>query len=314
MNTTLPPERDVPPHRHAEIRAGLERAVAHRRARYAPLLTAGIAAAAVAVLVVVLAPGQRPTDDAGAATSPVTINPATTNPVTTNPVTTNPATTAPATTTGPTTKPPSASPGLTPARVDEIEQGCAAAAPHREPAVLHQYHVDPVGGDLAVLYTEHGVVECTVDGPTAAYHPSSTAVRDREWLPGPFAADAVVVSSGGDLGKARHGGTRGRIVAVGRVSAPVARVVHERLGRSAEASIANRTFVARLDHPSDLPAPGDGEPGTLTAYDAGGGVLARITGADLTDPTRCWVRPDGLVVAGRSDADPAGCLPATPWR
>ncbi|MFC6090334.1 RNA polymerase sigma factor [Saccharothrix lopnurensis] len=190
---------------------------------------------AVAVLVVVLAPGQRPTDDAGAATSPVTTdpvttNPATTNPVTTNPVTTAPARTAPATTTGPTTEPPSVSPGLAPARVGEIEQGCAAAAPHREPAVPHQYHVDPVGGDLAVLYTEHGVVECTVDGPTAAYHPSFTAVRDREWLPGPFAADAVVVSSGGDLGKARHGGARGRVVAVGRVSARHALAVNRYRG------------------------------------------------------------------------------------
>ncbi|MGW4110214.1 hypothetical protein ACWEFJ_05005 [Actinosynnema sp. NPDC004786] len=32
------------------------------------------------------------------------------------------------------------------------------------------------------------------------------------------------------------------------------------------------------------------------------------------NPTKCWVRPDGVVVAGARDLDPATCAPAVAWR
>ncbi|NUS66222.1 MAG: hypothetical protein HOQ46_21555, partial [Saccharothrix sp.] len=53
MNHALPPTRDVPPHSRARIRARLEQEVTGRRrgVRFAPLITAGVAAAAVVALV-----------------------------------------------------------------------------------------------------------------------------------------------------------------------------------------------------------------------------------------------------------------------
>lgn len=296
MNTTLPPERDLPPYRHAEIRAELQRAVAGggRRIRYAPLLTAGVAAAAVIALAVAFPPWRQGGTEVAASTTP-----------------------APTTTTAPvstTTEPPAPTIGnLPPERVAEIEQGCVDSSLRPGRAVLHQYVPGLPGGDLAVLYSDIGVLTCTVNGPTTPYNPSFHLVRDRAWLPGHLAADSVGVASGGDFGKAAHAGTPGVALAVGRVSPEVARVVYTRLGDSVEATIANGTYVARIEYPSDYVAPSDGQLGELIAYDAAGAELGRITSDDITNPARCWVRPDGLVVHGRSDSDPKTCEPASPW-
>ncbi|MFD7659923.1 hypothetical protein ACFV4N_38605 [Actinosynnema sp. NPDC059797] len=317
MSTTLPPERDLPPRRHARIRAELERAVAgRRRVRYAPLLTAGVAAAAVIGLVVVVAPWQGPVgDDAAAPPSLVTTGsaPGTTGATGPAPGTTGVSGSANTTTT--TTEAGAMSvPGLDPGRVAEVEQGCVETFQLPGPAVLHQYVADVGGGDLALLYTPDGVLECTVNGPTTPYNPAFTAVRDRAWLPGPFSADAVGVSSGGAHGKAAHWNVPGVALAVGRVSPAVARVVYEREGRSVEAEIANGTYVAHLEYPPDFVAPSDGGLGVLTAYDDRGRRLGRITSADVTDPAGCWLLPGGAALRGPAGPDSPACAPAVPWR
>ncbi|QFZ23030.1 hypothetical protein [Saccharothrix syringae] len=81
-----------------------------------------------------------------------------------------------------------------------------------------------------------------------------------------------------------------------------------------EATVANGTFVARIEYPSDFTAPADPDVGDLVAFDAAGTEPARYRGADLTHPTRCWASPAGVVVHGRHETDPAKCEPARPRR
>ena len=297
MNHALPPDRDVPPHRQARIRARLEQEVTRRAARFAPLVTAGVATAAVVALVAVLAPWQPDgADPAAASGTPVELSTTAAGPSTTA----SPATTQPEI------------PGLSPERIAEIAEGCAASAGVDGEAVLHQYVTDEVG-TLALLYTGHHMLSCTVDGPTMPYNSAMTGGFDVGWLPGEFVADQVGSSSGGDGGKPEHAGSLGYDLAVGRVTDRVAKVVYRNGGKSVQAHLANGTFVARLPHPSDWRVPeGWDQQAVLQAYDAQGALLGDWF-RDW-DRTRCWVRPDGVVVRGARDVDPATCAPAVAWR
>ncbi|MFD1146638.1 hypothetical protein [Saccharothrix hoggarensis] len=298
MNDALPPTRDLPPHRHGQIRARLEQEVAGRRrpVRFAPLITAGVAAAAVVVLVAVLAPGQR--RDAADTASSGTAQSAATEPSSAPPAT-------------PSRRTP-VIPGLSPERVAEVERGCQESTLRPGKATLHQYVTDEVG-TFALLYTASELVSCTVDGPVMAYNAAGGVVWDSGWLPGVLALDELGSASGGDGGKAEHAGIPGHDMAVGRVTGDVAKVVYEHGGRSVEARIANGTFVARLAHPSDWQAPeGWDALGVVRAYDADGALLGEWRQA--WDATKCWVRPDGVIVAGARDLDPARCHPAVAWQ
>lgn len=304
MNSTLPPARDLPPHRRARIRARLEHEVAgsRRSFRFAPLVTAGVATAAVVALVTVLAPWQQQTTQTGSATQPV-------------------ETTVATTPSG--SSPPSAQapviPGLSPERIAEIEKGCLDSMnqPGTEGwtvagATLHQYFTDEVGA-FALLYSPTVQMSCTVDGPVMPYNASSAAKLDTGWLPDVLALDSSGSASGGAGGKAEYAHELGYDMAVGRVTDKVARVVYRHGERSVEARVANGTFAARISHPADWVPPVDwDELGVVYAYDAQGGLLGewRIE----WDPTKCWVRPDGVIVAGARDLDPAKCRPALAWR
>jgi hypothetical protein len=290
LNTTLPPDRDVPPHRRAQIRATLEREVARSRrpVRFAPLITAGVATAAVIVLVTVVAPWQAPdrVDPAGDASSRPPV---------------------------PTTAPPRTSAErpvfstLSPERVAEIEAGCLQTTGIHDKAVLHQYTTDATG-TFALLYTDHAVVNCTVDGPGMPYNPGFSSGLETAWLPGDFAVDSLTSAAGGDGGKPEYAGRPGYDQAVGRVSAKVAKVTFAWGGETVEATIANGTFVARIVHASDYQIPEDRGFGDVRAYDAGGNLLETISG------DRCYTRPDDVIVLGPKDADPTTCRPAVPWR
>lgn len=296
MNTTLPPDRDVPPHRRAQIRSTLEHEVARRRSvRFAPLIAAGFATAAVIALVAVVAPWQAQdgVDTAAATTSP-------SSEATTAAPASTPSATAPVI------------PGLSPERIAEIEKGCADSTLLQGKATLYQHFTDEVG-TLALLYTDSQQLSCVVDGPAMPYNASSGMVWDAAWLPGALALDELGSGSGGADGKAEYAGQAGYDVASGRVTGQVAKVVLRVDGQSAEARIANGTFVARIAHPADWVAPeGRERAAEVMAYDAAGGLLG--TWRNDWDPGKCWVRPDGVIVAGARDLDPATCLPAVPWR
>ncbi|MEU4768718.1 hypothetical protein AB0H12_36265 [Actinosynnema sp. NPDC023794] len=296
MNHALPPNRDVPPRRRAQIRARLEQEVTggRRAVRFAPLLTAGVAAAAVVALVAVVVPSrQAGVEPAATSDTPVELS------------------TTPSAAPSSTPRQP-VIPDLSPARIAEIAKGCAESAGVDGEAVLHQYLTDEVG-TLALLYTEHHMLSCTVDGPTMPYNSAMTGGMEVGWLPGELAVDQAASASGGDGGKPEHAGALGYDMAVGRVTSRVAKVVYRQGGRSTEVRPVNGTFVARLAHPSDWQIPdGWDQQAVLQAYDAQGTLLGDWL--NVWDRTKCWVRPDGMVVAGARDLDPATCAPAVEWR
>ncbi|XVS63498.1 hypothetical protein ACQPYE_35390 [Actinosynnema sp. CA-299493] len=290
MNHALPPTRDVPPRRRAEIRARLEREVTggRRAARFAPLVTAGVAAAAVIALVAVVAPWQQAggddvaggTDQAGA-TSRAAVT----------------------TTAGP--------PEPSPERKAEIEQGCADSAGIEGALVLRQYLADEAGA-FALLYSDREVLACTVDEPTAPYSAAMVGRPAIGWLPGEFVPDYGLAVSGGDGGKPEQAGRPGYVMAAGRVTSKVARVTYGPNGQEVDATIADGTFLARIVHPSDWYPPVDWErQNVLRAYDAHGALLG--TWDPGSHRTECWVSPAGEIVAGARDRDPATCAPAVAW-
>ncbi|PSL58499.1 hypothetical protein B0I31_101718 [Saccharothrix carnea] len=291
MNHTLPPTRDVPPRRQAQIRARLEQEVGRgrRATRFAPLIAAGVAAAAVIALVAVAAPWQRGGADTAASRSGY-------------------PTTAPPRTYSTAERPVIAN--LSPERVAEVERGCVESAGIDGKAVLHQYVTDTIG-TFALLYTEDAMLSCTVDGPTMPYNSGFTAMLEIEWLPGEFAADEIGSASGGDGGKPEYAGKPGYDMVAGRVSSKVARVTFTQGGQTAEATIANGTFVARIPRPSDWEVPADRGAGDVRAYDAQGGLLGTL---EAFSRERCYMNPEYVIVVGNKEADPTTCLPAVSWR
>jgi hypothetical protein len=292
MNHALPPTRDVPPRRHAQIRARLEREVTHRRVRFAPLITAGVAAAAVVALVAVVAPWRQAGDDAAVGgTSRTVVTTTAEQPVV---------------------------PKLPPERIAEIEQGCADDANTTGSAiegklVLRQYLTDEIG-TIALLYSDQGVLACRVDDPTMPYFAMMAGKIAVGWLPGEFAPDYRGAASGFDGGTPENAGrTGGYVVAGGRVTSKVARVTFGPNGQEVDATIADGTFLARIVHPSGWETSVDSErQNVLRAYDAQGALLGEW------DPgwhrTKCWVNPAGEIVAGAHDRDPATCAPAVAWK
>ncbi|ONI83551.1 hypothetical protein ALI22I_34260 [Saccharothrix sp. ALI-22-I] len=294
MNTTLPPARDLPPHRHHEIRARLEREVAggRRSIRFAPLITAGVAvAAAIALVTVVVAPWQQP-GGVGPAASGSAVHPTTVR-----------------------LPPPSPAekpviPNLSPERIAQIEEGCPKSAGVPGKAVLHQYLTD-AAGTFGLLYTGDTALGCTIDIPTMPYNAGFSSGFDVEWLPGEASVDHVGAKPGGDVDKAEYAGLAGYDMAYGRVSAKVAKVTYTLHGQTAEATVANGTFVARIIHPSNWEIPDNFEAGEIQAYDAQGNLIS--SAADRYGP--CYVRPgDYKIVVGDKTSDPKTCWPAVSWR
>ncbi|MCE6997955.1 hypothetical protein LZG04_24600 [Saccharothrix sp. S26] len=291
MNHALPPTRDVPPHSRARIRARLEQEVTggRRAVRFAPLITAGVAVAAVVALVAVVTPGQPAGGDDVAVQT----------------------TAAAATTTSSRPAGPPVIPGLSPQRIAEIERGCADSAGVKSKPVLHQYLTDEIG-TFALLYSGSDMLSCTIDGPTMPYNSAMAGGLAVGWLPGEFSADEVGAASGGDGGKPEYAGRPGYEQAAGRVTSKVARVTFGRDGHEVDATIANGTFVARIPHPSDWQVTdGWDRQGSLRAYDAHGALLGEWMAE--WDRTKCWVDPDGVIVVGARDRDPTTCAPAVAW-
>ncbi|MFD0199905.1 MULTISPECIES: hypothetical protein [Saccharothrix] len=294
MNHTLPPTRDVPPRRQAQIRARLEQEVGRgrRAVRFAPLIAAGVATAAVIALVAVAAPWRPGGADTAAGPSSRSGYP----------------TTAPPRTYSTAERP--VIPNLSPERIAEIEQGCVDSTGIGGRAVLHQYLTDSIG-TFALLYTENAMLSCTVDSPTMPYNAGFTAGLRVEWLPGEFAADGISAASGGNGGKPGYEGRLGYEMVAGRVSSKVARVTYAQGGQTAEATIANGTFVARIPRPADWGVPEGHGTGDVRAYDAQGRLLGTL---DSMSRERCYMNPEYVIVFGNKEADPTTCLPAVSWR
>ncbi|MGI5506147.1 hypothetical protein [Lentzea sp. CA-135723] len=276
MTSMLPPTRDLPPGRHARIRAEVERAVTGRRRRRLlfPVLAGVASVVTLAVSVALLPPAPGP----------------------------------PAPAVQVTTSPPPEEPGFgVPVdTVKAIEEGCARIAGVGE-AKLYQLLEQETR--WALLYTDKEELGCTLGQGGMEYNSgfSGTEVR---WLPGHLAVDENSARAGGDLNpKPVYAGMPGSRTIAGRVDDQVARVTYTIDGRTVEGTIAHGTFAVRIHYPPNWTIPNDDARGVLNAYAADGTLL--LTG-DGYQPG-CWVDPAGKIVQGDTRADPLTCKPATPW-
>lgn len=295
MNTTLPGPRDLPPHRHAEIRAELERAVTGRRRRAwrAPALTA----AAVVVLVAFFAwPSPAPRDADRAPAGPSSAAPTSSGPA------------PPAV-----ERPPPVVPGLSPARRVEIEKGCAKSVGERD-ATLYQL-VEDDAGKSALLYTEDSSVSCDLDVPGTPYNAVGGDAFPLGWLPGPVSIDVNHASAGGDSSGNRgiYTGMPGLETAAGRITSDVARVTYTNHGVTTDAVLANGTYLVRVAHPTTWEIPDPPRLGVLRAFDAAGAFIGSLD-VERWYTSMCARAPGGTIFPRETRADPSTCGAAVPWR
>ncbi|MET9229576.1 hypothetical protein [Lentzea sp. NPDC003310] len=277
MTSMLPPTRDLPPGRHARIRAELERAAAGRRRRLLFPVLAGVASiAAVAASVALLSPAPGPPSPAVQITS------------------------------SPPETPKSPDFGVPPDTVAAIEKGCSRIAGTGD-AKLYQL----LDGETrwALLYSDNAALGCTLGQGGMEYN-SGFSGTDVRWLPGLLAVDESSATAGGDLNlKPAYAGMPGTRTVAGRVDPRVARVTYTIDGKTVEASVANGTFAVRIHYPSSWTIPNDDVRGVLNAYDAQGVLLVTLNGYQ----PGCWVDPGGRIVQGDRRADPLTCKPAVAW-
>ncbi|MDX8033199.1 hypothetical protein SK803_23525 [Lentzea sp. BCCO 10_0856] len=287
MTSMLPPTRDLPPGRHTQIRAELERAVSGRRRLSqltVPILAAAAAVAVVAAGVVLLRPG--PTEHVPAVH-----------------ITTSP-TSAPAV---------RDTFGLTPERIEAIEQGCATAENMSGKPTMYQFGREDAG-PWALVYTDRAVVSCDLGRGGVEYYTFRPSEVFINWLPGHFSVDVVSSALGGDVTSSipELAGAPGYRVVAGRVDSSVARITYRaEEGRTVEAKIVNGTYVARIAYPSNWGPGAQNVPMEVRAYDAAGNLLG--TNAELAGT--CYYAPDTKdVVHGEQGVSADRCKPATPWR
>ncbi|MEU0884584.1 hypothetical protein ABZ345_38845 [Lentzea sp. NPDC005914] len=276
MTSMLPPTRDLPPGRHAQIRAELERAAGGRKTSRltVPILAAAASVLAVAAGIAVLRPD--PSEPAPAVQ-----------------ITTSP------------TLPAAPDFGVSQETIAAIEEGCAKSAGVGK-ATLHQLRREET--TWAVLYTEREELTCSIGVGGMEYN-SSFGQTSVQYLPGHFSVDGQTASAGGDvMGRPAYLGVPGNRTVVGRVGPKVAKVTYTVDGKTVEAKIANGTYAARIYYP---PTWGIGEPTpeVVRAYDEKGAPLGASTDLETT----CYYSPDMTVVYGTRKQENADCKPVSPW-
>ena len=267
MNTTLPPSRELPPGRHAEIRAAVLSAATSRPSRrwVAPLVTA---AAALAVLGLVAWFTPWSTDGRPPA-GQQTASPTTT-------------TTAPTTAAAAATEPSAPTvPGVAPGEVATVEQGCRESAAIPVATLTLRQVITDGAGRLAQLTgvdettgTEFMVV-CELDAPPTGYNAGFGGMDN--YTP-PVSRDFTMASAGGDVGggKPEYAGRPGTDEVAGRVAPEVAKVVVGEGGESVDAVLADGFYLARIVHPSDWSIPENHPAPVVRAYDKNGTLLGRV--------------------------------------
>jgi hypothetical protein len=182
-------------------------------------------------------------------------------------------------------------PGMSAEQRKAIEQGCGTSAlgePGRNPPTpgvtdtrdtVRLYNLlQDQAGRFALLYGEHAVLDCHLDGPVMPYN---AGLSNSPHLPPPtpVTVDVSGFDSGGDVpgGKAIYHGRPGSVFAAGRISAQVAKVTLTHGTDTVTASVANGTFLARILYPSTWGAPADYLPrNVIRAYDANGTLLGTV--------------------------------------
>lgn len=266
MNTTLPPSRDLPPGRYAEIRTAVLTGVAGKPARrwIAPMVTAAVALVAIG-LIAWFAPWS-PDGGVNAASPP-------------SESATQPANETASATQAPPDNGEVAIEGVTQQEISAIEQGCAETFQPNVTLQLRQILTDEAGR-LALLYGtdpdgREYLVDCTLDGPVMPYNPAGSGLNP--FTP-PVTADSVGASSGGDVagGKAEYAGLHGNQVVAGRISPDVARVTVTVDDQTVEAVLGGDAYLARIVHPADWEVPNVAPVVVVRAYDKNGTLLGQV--------------------------------------
>jgi hypothetical protein len=284
MTPSLPPLRDLPFDRQAEIRTELVRAMDRptRRPWFIPALAAAATAAVVALAVIVLLPGDSPTfvPPAGQRDNPLELPP-----------------------------------GITPAERSKIEQLCATKDPAGNGYRLYNALSDDLG-TFAILIRRADSAECAFPHDPAERYGAMTiemAPDEVTWLPGAMRVDTATPADSFDGKPAAN-------LAVGRVSSEVASVRMTIGAETVEAVVVNGTFIARMIHPG-TPPPSDARV-HLDAYDAEGNLVDSQDTIPPAHSDECYTVPDGRYMTGDgmilpdvpAGADLRDCPPATPWR
>lgn len=243
MNTTLPPDRDLPPHRHARIRATLVRAASEPRPRrwMAPALSMATAIVALGLVMWFVPLGGGNGEAAGPATTSAAASP-TTDESTVRPV------------------------QVPPEDVPELVHGCVDSAGVEGAFELKLAFAD-AAGQLAVLYSGDKLITCEFGGPTGEYRSGFTVLGGFQ---PPICVDAHPITpiegSNGQVGYQ---------LVIGRVDpATTARVTLTQKDVTIDAVLVGGVYAARVIRPLDWWLTGDSPPPVVVdAYNAKGDLV-----------------------------------------
>jgi hypothetical protein len=245
MNTTPPPVRDLPPHRHARIRATLVRAASEPPPPrwLAPALSVATAIVALGLVMWFVPLGA---DDGRAA------GPATTS-------------TAASPTASPTADGTMRQVQVPPEDVPEIVHGCVDSAKVEGTFELKLVFAD-AAGQLAVLYSGDRLIACEFGGPAGEY--SSGFTGPIEFQP-PICVDFHPIMP--VEGSPEHAGQ----LVIGRVDpATTTRVTLTQADVTVDAVLVGDVYAARIIRPLDWWLTGDDPPPVVVdAYNAEGDLV-----------------------------------------
>jgi hypothetical protein len=248
MNTTLPPARDLPPHRHARIRATLVRAASEPRPRrwMAPALSVATAIVALGLVMWFVPLGGGDGRAAGPATTSATTTSATANPTADETIARRFR--------------------VPPEDVPELVDGCVDSAGVEGTFELKLAFAD-AAGQLAVLYGGDRMIACEFGGPGGEYRPTFAVLGG--FAP-PISADLNQVAT--IEGSPEHAGYQ---VVIGRVDpATTARVTFTQADETIDAVLVGDVYAARVVRPLDWWLTGDGPPPVVVdAYNAEGDLV-----------------------------------------
>jgi len=250
MNTTPPPVRDLPPHRHARIRATLVRAASEPRPRrwMAPALSVATAIVALGLVMWFVPLGGGDGRVAGPATTSTAASP-----------------TADATV---------RQVQVPPEDVSELVHGCVDnagvegyASTAGEPAGTFELKLAfaDAAGQLAVLYSGDKMITCQFGGPAVEYRPTFAVLGGFQ---PPISVDLNQVST------IEGSPEQGYQLVIGRVDpATTARVTLTQKDVTIDAVLVGDVYAARIVRPADGWLTGDNPPPVVHAYNAEGDLV-----------------------------------------
>jgi hypothetical protein len=242
MNTTLPPDRDLPPHRHARIRATLVRAASKPRPRrwMAPALSVATAIVALGLVMWFVPHGGGDGRAAGRATTSAAASPTADESIVRRV-------------------------RVPPEDVPELVHGCVDSAGVEGTFELKLAFAD-AAGQLAVLYSGDKMIACEFGGPAGEYRPTFTVLGGFQ---PPISVDLNLVST---IEGSNHAGYQ---VVIGRVDpATTARVTYTQGDVTIDAVLVGGVYAARIVRPADWWLTGDSPPpAVVDAYNAEGDLV-----------------------------------------